>query len=71
MTDKNDLIRIMEVYEDTTGAYKIGEIDYCIFTNEFNDHLKKYGKKDLVKKLKCLIEYINKQDKIIKKANKK
>lgn len=68
MTDKKDLIRIMQVYEDTTGTYEIGDVAYTIFDTELNNHLKKYGKKDLIKRIDFLKEYVIKR---CKELNKK
>jgi hypothetical protein len=70
MTDKRELIRVLEVYEDTTGAYKLGDIDYAINVDVVDRYLKTYGKKDLIKKLKFLQEYVLKKDKELKRKLK-
>ena len=54
MTDKKDLIRIMEVYEDNTGTYEIGDVDWSIVMNNLDKHLKKYGKKAYLKRWRKL-----------------
>lgn len=67
MTDKKDLIRIMEVYEDTTGVYEIGDIDWSLYVTELDKHLEKYGKKSLIKALKMLIKKVKQRNKELKK----
>ena len=67
MTDKKDLIRIMEVFEDTTGSYEIGEVAWAIFNNDLDNHIKTYGKKDLIKALKLLIKKVKTRHKELKK----
>ena len=67
MTDKKDLIRIMEVFEDTTGSYEIGEVAWTIFNNDLDNHIKTYGKKDLIKALKLLIKKVKTRHKELKK----
>lgn len=67
MTDKKDLIRIMEVYEDTTGAYEVGDVEWSIFSNELDEHLEQYGKKMLIKALKQLIKKVKARNKELKK----
>ena len=39
------LIRITEVIDDSTGNWRIGEIEFSIAVGWLEEYLKKYGKK--------------------------
>jgi len=66
MTDKNELVRILEVCEDEYGYFKLGDVDCSIRVDLVRKHIDKYGSDNILKALKKLKKDINKIEKEIK-----
>ena len=55
MSAKKQIAKIWTVTDDSTGMYKVGEVDGGFNSLELNEHIKSYGKDDLILHLSNMI----------------